>query len=293
MLLKHGAQYPTYAAKFAIKVGNTPLTGDSMRRIYNHELAELHMPKAPRRDPKKEALARDGALNPRPEAIRDPLFVGNRFFDPDDLLQVRYEMVRRHRVDGVGVSEVAENYGVSRPTFYKSQSGPGRRRALRAVAAPTRPQRRSQDIRRRSCFRGRIQSRPPRSDDGAMSRRHPSAIRRQGSPSIPGTRTRAQKKRPRSCLTLPSIEAIAAYENLRSAVLFAGDIDFSDLEVVRRSGLAAWVRGLGSAEKCKSQDQRRFDPGTAQGPNFAPNELTRLIAGIILSLTMEVTPGHA
>ena len=75
-----------------------------------------------RRDPKKEALARDGALNPRPEAIRDPLFVGNPFFDPDDLLQVRYEMVRRHRVDRVGVSEVAESYGVSRPTFYKSQS---------------------------------------------------------------------------------------------------------------------------------------------------------------------------
>ena len=122
MLLKRGAQDPIYAAQCALRVGNTPLTGDSMRRIYNYELAELHMPKAPRRDPKKEALARDGALNPRPEAIRDPLFVGNPFFDPDDLLQVRYEMVRRHRVDRVGVSEVAESYGVSRPTFYKSQS---------------------------------------------------------------------------------------------------------------------------------------------------------------------------
>jgi DNA-binding phage protein len=47
---------------------------------------------------------------------------GNPFFDPDDLLQARYEMVRGHRVDRVGVSEVAESYGVSRPTFYKSQS---------------------------------------------------------------------------------------------------------------------------------------------------------------------------
>jgi len=93
-----------------------------VRRIYRYDLAELDMPKAQRRDPKKEALARDGALNPRPEDIRDPLFVGNPFFDPDDLLQVRYEMVRRHRVDRVGVSEVAESYGVSRPTFYKSQS---------------------------------------------------------------------------------------------------------------------------------------------------------------------------
>src|SRR5260370_40970407 len=35
-------------------------------------------------------------------------------------LQVRYEMVRRHRVDGVAISEVSTNFGVSRPTFYKA-----------------------------------------------------------------------------------------------------------------------------------------------------------------------------
>ena len=51
----------------------------------------------PKTDPKREALARDGVLNPHPEAVRDPLFAANPFFDPDDLLQVRYEMVRRHR----------------------------------------------------------------------------------------------------------------------------------------------------------------------------------------------------
>src|SRR5271155_5170690 len=116
MLLKHGAGYAICMAQCVTKMGNAPLTRDCMRRIYRYDFAELHMPKAPRRDPKKEALARDGALNPRPEDIRDPVFVGNPFFDPDDLLQVRYEMVRRHRVDRVGVSEVAESYGVSRPT---------------------------------------------------------------------------------------------------------------------------------------------------------------------------------
>jgi len=70
---------------------------------------------------KKEALARDGALNPHPEAVRDPLFAGNPFFDPADLVQVRYEMVRRHEVDSQPVSEVAAKFGVSRPTFYKAQ----------------------------------------------------------------------------------------------------------------------------------------------------------------------------
>jgi transposase len=39
-----------------------------------------------------------------------------------DLVQVRYEMVRRHQNDGLAISNVAETFGVSRPTFYKAQS---------------------------------------------------------------------------------------------------------------------------------------------------------------------------
>jgi hypothetical protein len=73
-------------------------------------------------DPKSQALARDGALNPHPEAVRDAVFTGNPFFDPKDLLQVRYEMVRRHQADGVPISDVAAAFGVSRPTFYKTQT---------------------------------------------------------------------------------------------------------------------------------------------------------------------------
>src|SRR3989442_12565985 len=79
------------------------------------------MAKAKRRDPKSEALAQDGVLNPNPEAVRDALFAGNPFFDPKDLVQVRYEMVRRHQVDGIAISEAAAVFGVSRPTFYKAQ----------------------------------------------------------------------------------------------------------------------------------------------------------------------------
>ena len=79
------------------------------------------MPKPPRHDPKSQALARDGALNLHPEAIHDPLFIGNPFFDPRDLVQVRYEMVRRHDAEGLSISDVASSFGVSRPTFYKAQ----------------------------------------------------------------------------------------------------------------------------------------------------------------------------
>ena len=79
------------------------------------------MAKAKRRDPKSGALAQDGVLNRHPDAVRDALFRGNPFFDPKDLVQVRYEMVRRHQVDGAAISEVAAAFGVSRPTFYKAQ----------------------------------------------------------------------------------------------------------------------------------------------------------------------------
>jgi transposase len=35
---------------------------------------------------------------------------------------VRYEMLRRHRVDGRPVTEVADTFGVSRQVFYKTES---------------------------------------------------------------------------------------------------------------------------------------------------------------------------
>src|SRR5260370_9068647 len=91
------------------------------------------MAKARKRDTKREALAKDGALNPHPEAIRDALFTGNPFFDAKDLVQVRYEMVRRHRVDGVAISEASTNFRVSRPTFSKAL------RSLQTAGLPALP----------------------------------------------------------------------------------------------------------------------------------------------------------
>lgn len=75
-----------------------------------------------RRSSKAEAMARDGTLNPRPEVVRDPLFLDNPFFDAGDLVQVRYEMVRRHQVDRIAISDVVRFFGVTRPTFYKAQT---------------------------------------------------------------------------------------------------------------------------------------------------------------------------
>jgi transposase len=69
-------------------------------------------------DPKEEALRAARALNPRPEGITDAAFAGSDFLDPRDLVQVRYEMVRRVRVDAETVSAVAAGFGFSRPSWY-------------------------------------------------------------------------------------------------------------------------------------------------------------------------------
>ena len=60
-------------------------------------------------------------MNPHAETVRDELFLSNAFFDPRDLLQVKYEMLRRVREDDVPVSHAAASFGVSRPTWYQAQ----------------------------------------------------------------------------------------------------------------------------------------------------------------------------
>lgn len=69
-------------------------------------------------DPKLEALRGAGSLHPHPASVKDKLFADTDFFDPRDLVQVRYEMVRRVRVEGRPIGETAALFGVSRPTYY-------------------------------------------------------------------------------------------------------------------------------------------------------------------------------
>jgi transposase len=79
-------------------------------------------PRRLREDPKVGVLREERSLNPRPEAVRDPAFAGSDFLDARDMVQVKYEMVRRVRVDGDAVSRAAAEFGFSRPSFYEAAS---------------------------------------------------------------------------------------------------------------------------------------------------------------------------
>jgi len=71
---------------------------------------------------KREALQAHGALHPRPQDVTDPLFRESPFFDAHDLVQVKYEMLRRVRIDERQVSETAAAFGFSRPSFYAART---------------------------------------------------------------------------------------------------------------------------------------------------------------------------
>ncbi len=76
----------------------------------------------PKTDPKIEALRQRGCLNPHPEKVADPRFAESVFFDARDLVQVKYEMIRRVEIDGQTVRDSATAFGFSRPSFYQAQS---------------------------------------------------------------------------------------------------------------------------------------------------------------------------
>jgi transposase len=70
---------------------------------------------------KLRMLAEKGSLNRKPEKVKDELFLQHEFFDPCDLMQVKYEMVRRVQVENWRVSDAAKFFGFSRVAFYQIQ----------------------------------------------------------------------------------------------------------------------------------------------------------------------------
>jgi len=75
-----------------------------------------------RKRSKIDVLAEDGALNPMPENVLDPKFQEGSFFDPHDAVQVKYEMLRRVFIEKASVTDVSNEYGISRPTYYQAKA---------------------------------------------------------------------------------------------------------------------------------------------------------------------------
>jgi transposase len=66
-----------------------------------------------------DALSEAGLVHPAPESVTAAPFVEHpEFFMAADKVQVKYEMLRAHVVDGLGISASAAAHGYSRAGFY-------------------------------------------------------------------------------------------------------------------------------------------------------------------------------
>jgi hypothetical protein len=68
---------------------------------------------------RRRILEQTGLFHPRPEAVSAALFDGREpFFLALDKVQVKYEMMRAHVIDGLSPAVAAEQHGYSRAGFY-------------------------------------------------------------------------------------------------------------------------------------------------------------------------------
>ena len=80
------------------------------------------MPRTQKDTDKQKALRHHSTLNPRPQDVRHALFQDSDFFDPEDMTQVKYEMLRQVRLDSRPISQAAHEFGFSRPSFYMANA---------------------------------------------------------------------------------------------------------------------------------------------------------------------------
>jgi transposase len=79
------------------------------------------MPDDSRSPSKRQELQACGTFNPRHQQVRHPLFQNSQFFDPRDLLQLKYESLRALQQEQYSIAKAASEFGLSRPTLYQAQ----------------------------------------------------------------------------------------------------------------------------------------------------------------------------
>jgi transposase len=67
---------------------------------------------------RRRALVEAGLVHPRVDAVGAALFGDGGFFLAADKVQVKYEMLRSHLLDGLSVTSAAGLHGYSRAGFY-------------------------------------------------------------------------------------------------------------------------------------------------------------------------------
>jgi hypothetical protein len=70
---------------------------------------------------RKQRLKKEGTLHPNPDKVRSDLLAKSPFFDANDLIQMKYEMLRSVSADQQPVAKAAHTFGLSRVAYYSTQ----------------------------------------------------------------------------------------------------------------------------------------------------------------------------
>lgn len=71
---------------------------------------------------KTEALKENGTFNPRYEKVTAARFKMGMFFDPKDLIQVKYELLRSIASGECSITQASEQFGFSRESIYRNKA---------------------------------------------------------------------------------------------------------------------------------------------------------------------------
>lgn len=105
----------------SIKPGLFALTDRESMRICGL-ISFTYMPQRSSLQIKRQALQASGTFNRRSAKVRNALFQHSEFFDPQDLLQLKYETLRALKAEGSSIAKAAADFGLSRPTIYQAQA---------------------------------------------------------------------------------------------------------------------------------------------------------------------------
>ena len=67
---------------------------------------------------RKQRLKKERTLHPNPDRVKADLLAKSPFFNANDLMQMKYEMLRSVTVDQRSVAEAANTFGLSRVAYY-------------------------------------------------------------------------------------------------------------------------------------------------------------------------------
>lgn len=68
---------------------------------------------------KRDILIGNGTFNKNHAKVTESRFINDEFYDPQDLAQVKYEMLRTARESERSVGDITDSFGFSRAGFYK------------------------------------------------------------------------------------------------------------------------------------------------------------------------------